>query len=73
MLDRIEPVDGKNAYVIKSGTTEIYYDLASGLKLQSVEVVKAPDGNEMKVPTIFSDYKEVGGILFANKIPPTSL
>jgi len=67
LLDRIEPVDGKNAYVIKSGTTEIYYDLASGLKLQSVEVVKAPDGNEMKVPTIFSDYKEVGGILFAHK------
>ena len=67
LLDRIEPIDGKNAYVIKSGTTEIYYDVASGLKLQSVEVVKAPDGNEMKVPTIFSDYKEVGGILFAHK------
>ena len=67
LLDRIEPVDGKNAYVIKSGTTEIYYDVASGLKLQSVEVVKAPDGNEMKVPTIFSDYKEVGGVLFAHK------
>ena len=67
LLDRIEPVDGKNAYVIKSGTTEIYYDVASGLKLQSVEVVKAPDGNEMKVPTIFSDYKKVSGILFAHK------
>ena len=67
LLDRIEPVDGKNAYVIKSGTTEIYYDVASGLKLQSVEVVKAPDGNEMKVPTIFSDYKEVSGVLFAHK------
>ena len=67
LLDRIEPIDGKNAYVIKSGTTEIYYDVATGLKLQSVEVVKAPDGNEMKVPTIFSDYKEVGGILFAHK------
>ena len=67
LLDRIEPVDGKNAYVIKSGTTEIYYDVASGLKLQSVEVVKAPDGNEMKVPTIFSDYKEVDGVLFAHK------
>ena len=67
LLDRIEPVDGKNAYVIKSGTTEIYYDVASGLKLQSVEVVKAPDGNETKVPTIFSDYKEVSGVLFAHK------
>jgi len=67
LLDRIEPVDGKNAYVIKSGTTEIYYDVATGLKLQSVEVVKTPDGKETKVPTIFSDYKEVGGVLFAHK------
>ena len=67
LLDRIEPVDGKNAYVIKSGTTEIYYDVATGLKLQSVEVVKTPDGKETKVPTIFSDYKEVSGVLFAHK------
>ncbi len=67
LLDRIEPVDGKNAYVIKSGTTEIYYDVATGLKLQSVEVVKTPDGKETKVPTIFSDYKEVDGVLFAHK------
>jgi len=67
LLDRIEPVDGKNAYVIKSGTTEIYYDVATGLKLQSVEVVKTPDGKETKVPTIFSDYKKVGGVLFAHK------
>jgi len=67
LLDRIEPIDGKNAYVIKSGTTEIYYDVATGLKLQSVEVVKTPDGKETKVPTIFSDYKEVGGVLFAHK------
>ncbi len=67
LLDRIEPIDGKNAYVIKSGTTEIYYDVATGLKLQSVEVVKTPDGKETKVPTIFSDYKEVDGVLFAHK------
>ena len=67
LLDRIEPVDGKNAYVIKSGTTEIYYDVATGLKLQSVEVLKTPDGKETKVPTIFSDYKEVDGVLFAHK------
>ena len=67
LLDRIEPIDGKNAYVIKSGTTEIYYDVTTGLKLQSVEVVKTPDGKETKVPTIFSDYKEVGGVLFAHK------
>ncbi len=67
LLDRIEPIDGKNAYVIKSGTTEIYYDVTTGLKLQSVEVVKTPDGKETKVPTIFSDYKEVDGVLFAHK------
>tara|TARA_B100000787_G_scaffold152225_1_gene125739 strand:- start:30252 stop:32303 length:2052 start_codon:yes stop_codon:yes gene_type:complete len=67
VLDRIEPIDGKNAYVIKSGNAEIFYDVSSGLKLQSVEVVKAPDGKETRVPTLYSDYKEVNGILFAHK------
>ena len=65
-LDRIEPIDGKNAYVIKVGSTEVYFDMASGLKVQEVRTVKGPQG-EQKVPTVFSDYKEVNGV----KIPHT--
>ena len=66
-LDRIEPLDGKNAYVIISGNTEAYYDVTSGLKVQTVRVSKGPDGKEVRVPTLFSDYKEVNGILFPHK------
>tara|TARA_R110002073_G_scaffold108336_9_gene243621 strand:+ start:51525 stop:53576 length:2052 start_codon:yes stop_codon:yes gene_type:complete len=66
-LDRIEPIDGKNAYVIKFRDSEIYYDMISGLKLQSVQIAKGPDGKEVRVPTLFSDYKKVNGILFAHK------
>ena len=62
-LDRIEPLDGKNAYVIKHNDSEIFYDVISGLKVKSVKTVKGPQG-EMKVPTMFSDYKEVNGIKF---------
>lgn len=66
-LDRIQPIDGNNAYVIKSGDIEIFYDVSSGLKIQSVEVAKGPDGKEIRIPTIYSDYKKVNGILFAHK------
>ncbi|MFY0602538.1 MAG: insulinase family protein [Flavobacteriaceae bacterium] len=66
-LDRIEPIDGKNAYVIKSGDIEVFYDVTTGLKLQSVTIAKGPNGKETRIPTIFSDYKEVDGILFAHK------
>jgi predicted Zn-dependent peptidase len=68
-LDRIEPLDGKNAYVIvlKDGR-EVFYDVASGLRVKSVNVVKAPDGKEVRIPTSFSDYKAVNGILIPHKI-----
>ncbi|MBA6156814.1 insulinase family protein [Tenacibaculum sp. S7007] len=66
-LERIEPVDGKNAYVIKHGKSEIFYDLTSGLKIKEVKTVKGPQG-EMKVPTLYSDYKEVNGIKFPHKM-----
>lgn len=68
-LDRIEPLDGKNAYVIilKDGR-EVFYDVKSGLKVKSVNIVKAPDGKEVRIPTDFSDYKAVNGVLFAHKI-----
>ncbi|MDY0780359.1 insulinase family protein [Tenacibaculum sp. IB213877] len=66
-LDRLEPIDGKNAYVIKSGKKEIFYDAESGLKVKEVVTRKGPQG-EMKVPIEFSDYKEVNGIKFPHKM-----
>ncbi|WP_439130774.1 M16 family metallopeptidase [Polaribacter sp.] len=70
-LDRIEPIDGDNFYVIKNGTTEIFYNVKTGLKAQEVKTVKTPNG-EVKVPTKFSDYKEVNGILFPHTISTKS-
>ena len=63
-LDRIEPIDGVNYFVITFNETEIFYDIKSGLKLKEIKMVKMPDGKEVKVPTTFSDYKEVNGIMF---------
>ncbi len=65
-LDRIEPVDGNNAYVIKYNDTEVFYDMKSGLKIKTVTTAKGPQG-EIKVPRTFSDYKEVNGIKFPHK------
>ena len=65
---RVEPLDGKNAYVIKSGDTEAFYDIKSGLKVKEVKTVTGPDGKEIKVPTIFSNYKVVNGIKFPHSI-----
>jgi hypothetical protein len=63
-LDRIEPIDGVNYFVITFNESEIFYDMKSGLKLKEIKTVKTPDGKEVKVPTTFSDYKEVNGIMF---------
>ena len=67
ILKRIEPINGKNAYVIAFNNSEIFYDVKSGLKVKSVRTAKGPQG-EVKVPTVFSDYKEVNGIKFPHKI-----
>jgi zinc protease len=66
-LDRIEPVDGINYYVIKSGTTEVFYDVKTGLKAKEVKTVKTPRG-DIKVPTMFSNYKAVNGIMFPHSV-----
>jgi len=63
-LVRIEPLDGKNAIVLKFNDTEVFYDMTSWLKVKEVKKVKTPDGQEVEVPTNFGDYKEVKGIKF---------
>lgn len=67
-LIRIEPLDGKNAIVLKYNDTEVFYDMTSGLKVKEVKIAKTPDGKEVQVPTVFSDYKEVNGIKFPHSI-----
>lgn len=68
-VDRIEPLEGKNAYVlILEDGNEAYYDIASGLKIRLVNILKGPDGKDRRVPTNFSDYKAVNGVLFPHTI-----
>ena len=67
-LDRIEPINGENYFVIKHNDTEIFYDLKTGLKSKEIKTIKTPDGKEMKVPTTFSNYKDVKGVLFPHSI-----
>lgn len=63
-LDRIEPIDGVNYYVISYNDTEAFYDIKTGLKAKEVKTAKGPGGKEMKVPTTYSNYKAVNGVLF---------
>lgn len=67
-LLRIEPLEGKNAIVLEYEDSEVFYDMATGLKVKSIETLKTPDGKEIKVPTTFSDYKAVNGILFPHAV-----
>jgi zinc protease len=67
-LVRIEPLEGENAIVLKYNDTEVYYDMTSGLKVKEVKTAQTPDGKEMKIPTVFADYKEVSGIKFPHAI-----
>ncbi|RCS27764.1 insulinase family protein [Polaribacter sp. WD7] len=66
-LDRIEPIDGKNCYVIQHNSSEIFYDVATGLKTKEIRTVKGPQG-EVKVPTTYGNYKAVNGVLFPHAV-----
>ncbi|SEM69279.1 Predicted Zn-dependent peptidase [Chryseobacterium taichungense] len=60
-LAGIEKVGGEDSYVIKGGDTTYYYSVKTGLKTGETETIKA-QGQEMTVPTIYSDYKDVAGV-----------
>ena len=66
-LDRIEPIDGKNYYVIIYDKTEIFYDIKTGLKTKEIKTAKGPNGN-VEIPTTFEDYKMISGVSFPFKI-----
>lgn len=58
----IEKVGGEDSYVVKGGNTTYYYSVKTGLKTGETKTVKAPQGQEITVPTVFSDYKDVAGV-----------
>ena len=64
-LEKIEPVDGVDCYVLNvDENTKVYYEVESGLKNKQVTTQKGPDGNEMTQTVSYSDYQEVEGIKF---------
>lgn len=70
-LKGISPVNGQDAYVLEYTLTKgeqflEFYDCKTGLKVQTSQTVKTPQG-EMSITRIYSDYKTVEGI----KIPFT--
>lgn len=58
----IENYDGEEAYVVKGDKTKIYYSTKTGLKLASIKSQKGMDGQEVEVPTNYSEYKDVSGV-----------
>ena len=60
-VDRIEPVDGNDAYAIKNDKTTYFYDVKSGLKVAESKVSEQ-GGKSMTQTTNFKDYKEVKGV-----------
>lgn len=63
-LERVEPVDGKDAYVISLASgKEAYYDKASGLKVREVTTQEAM-GQSVTSTISYENYKEVEGIKF---------
>lgn len=63
-LERMEKVDGKDAYVLSFGNnSEAYYDKASGLKVKETSVQEAM-GQTITATVEYDDYKEVDGIQF---------
>lgn len=67
-LEKIEPVNGSDAYVIKtSDDTSIYYDVVSGLKVKQVVEIKQGEQTFQQVFD-FLNYKEVDGVKFPHTI-----
>jgi hypothetical protein len=67
-LLKIEPVDGRDTYVLQvTDNKKAYYSIASGLKVKEMTTAKAPNGKDMNQNVYFSDYKPVDGIMIAHK------
>ena len=60
-ISGIESINGNDAYAIQNGTTTLYYDTKSGLKLAESKTVEQGE-NKMTQTTNFGDYREVKGL-----------
>ncbi|WP_431612073.1 M16 family metallopeptidase [Chryseobacterium sp. 'Rf worker isolate 10'] len=60
-LGGIEKIGGEDSYAIKGGDTTYYYSVATGLKTGETKKIKNK-GQEMTIPTTFSNYKDVEGV-----------
>ncbi|MCU7613018.1 insulinase family protein [Chryseobacterium sp. GMJ5] len=60
-LAGIEKINGEDSYAIKGNDKTYYYSVKTGLKTGSTEMVKA-QGQQISVPTTYSDYKDVAGV-----------
>ena len=61
VLDGIEPINGADAYVVKNGKSNLYYDVKTGLKLMTSSTSER-NGQKMTSTVTYSDYKDVKGI-----------
>lgn len=61
-LGAIEKVDGVDCYVVKGNNTTYYYDVKTGLKKGEIKTSNM-GGQSMEIPTYYSNYKEVEGIM----------
>jgi len=66
-LEGIEPVNGKNAYVLAKGDTKSFYDMETGLKLKSTITMKQGE-QSITMGTTYEDYKNVDGVKVPHKV-----
>ena len=60
-LDGIETINGKEAYVIKNGTTKLYYDVTTGLKIADAKTMEQ-GGQSITQTNSYGDYRAVKGV-----------
>lgn len=63
-----EDVEGKPAYVIQAAlsdgsTRKMYFDVASGLMVRTMESTNTPDG-EVAISVDYRDYRDAGGVKY---------
>ena len=66
-LRGIENINGEDAYAVKKGNKTYFYSVKTGLKTGESETQNM-QGQEIIVPTYYSDYKEVSGVKLPFKI-----
>ena len=66
-LRGIENMNGEEVYAVKKGNKTYFYSVKTGLKTAESETQNM-QGQEIIVPTYYSDYKEVSGVKLPFKI-----